>query len=114
VLARFEAVEEAATAVGRLDMGGFSPASLRCRIDTYAGSVLCGFDSDLRGAVLDIVDLHQVASAAARSLDSLAREQGVRPIESASELRGEPIDDFDEFLAAIEPEVPRSVVAVAR
>ncbi|HET8658838.1 MAG TPA: hypothetical protein VFM55_07540 [Micromonosporaceae bacterium] len=123
----FDAVEEVATVVGRLHMGDFSPASLRCRIDTYAGSVLCDFDSDLRGAVLDamdqlvmaqgraeldpngshihilhIVDLHQVASAGVRSLDSLAREQGVRPLGSASELRGEPIDDFDEFLAAIE------------
>jgi hypothetical protein len=36
----FEAVEESATVVGRLHMGDFSPASLRCRIDTHAGSVL--------------------------------------------------------------------------
>jgi hypothetical protein len=123
----FEAVEESATVVGRLHMGDFSPASLRCRIDTYAGSVLCDFDSDLRDAVLDamdevvmaqgraeldpngarihilhITDLQQVASARARSLDVLAQEQHVRPLTSASDLRGESVDDFAVFLAAVE------------
>jgi hypothetical protein len=32
--------ETEATVVGRLQMGDFSPAALRCRIDTFAGSVL--------------------------------------------------------------------------
>jgi hypothetical protein len=123
----FEAVEEAATVVGRLHMGDFSPASLRCRIDTHAGSVLCDFDSDLRDAVLDAMDeivmaqgraelepngatihilhiteLRQVATARARSLAVLAEEQGVRPLESAAQLRGDPVDDFEAFLAIIE------------
>jgi len=36
------------------------------------------------------------------SLDDLAREQGVQPITSIDDLRGdEEIEDFDEFLKAI-------------
>jgi hypothetical protein len=35
------------------------------------------------------------------SLDDLAREQGVQPITSIDDLRGEEIDDFEDFLKAI-------------
>jgi hypothetical protein len=121
-----EAPDLPAVIVGRLLMGDFSPASLRCRIDTYAGSVLCDFDSELRDAVLDAMDLLVKARGLARlqpdgstirllhledlsvvretplrTLDALAREQGIRPVGDISELRGEPIEDFDEFLAAV-------------
>ncbi|GGN71420.1 hypothetical protein GCM10010112_38770 [Actinoplanes lobatus] len=121
-----ESVQQAVTVVGRLHMGDFSPAGLRCRIDTYAGSVLCDFTRNLRDSVLDAMDqmvmaegtgefdpngtsvhvlhlarLEVLDSARPRSLDSLAREQGIRPLTSADELSGPPIEDFDEFLTAI-------------
>jgi hypothetical protein len=123
---RFLTVEQSATVVGRLHMGDFSPASLRCRIDTHAGSVLSDFDFDLRDVVLDLMDelviahgtaelnpdgtihllhlagLQAITQTQPASLDSLAREQGVRPVQSADELRGEPIADFDIFLSAVE------------
>jgi hypothetical protein len=123
---RFQPEQENVTIVGRLHMGDFSPAGLRCRIDTYAGSVLCDFTSDLRNAVLDAMDeivmaegrgeielngttvrvlhlarLEALNSARPRSLDSLAREQHVQPLSSLAELGGLPVDDFDEFLTAI-------------
>ncbi len=124
--ARFESVQEMATVVGRLHMGDFSPAGLRCRIDTYAGSVLCDFSTDLRDTVLDAMDemvmaegkaeldpngssvhvlhlgrLEVLKSSRPRSLDSLAREQRIRPLQSDEELHGEPVADFDLFLDAI-------------
>jgi len=123
---RFRTVEEFATVVGRLHVGDFSPATLRCRVDTHAGSVLCDFDYDIRDAVLDAMDqlviangtaeldpngtihllhlagLQVLESATRKTLDTLAHEQGVRPVESADDLRGEPIEDFDVFLRAIE------------
>ena len=37
-------------------MADFAPAALRCRIDTYAGSVPCDFDEDLRSSVLENMD----------------------------------------------------------
>jgi hypothetical protein len=122
---RLVTLNEFATVVGRLHMGDFSPASLRCRIDTHGGSVLCDFDYDLRDTVLDAMDqlviahgtaelhpngtiyllhlagLQVLKSAAPTSLETLAQEQGVRPIRSAEDLRGEPIDDFDSFLSAV-------------
>jgi hypothetical protein len=123
---QFEPEQQSVTIVGRLHMGDFSPAGLRCRIDTYAGSVLCDFTSDLRDAVLDAMDemvmaegrgelelngtsvhilhlarLEALTSARPRSLDSLARERQVQPLSSLAELGGTPIDDFDEFLTAI-------------
>ena len=58
---RFATVEESATVVGRLHMGDFSPASLRCRVDTHSGSVLCDFDHDLRDIVLDSMDQPVIA-----------------------------------------------------
>lgn len=124
--ASFEKVAQESTIVGRLHMGDFSPATLRCRIDTYRGSVLCDFDSDLRDAVLDAMDqvvmaegtaelepngstihilhlssLRRVDIAEPRSIEDLAREQGVAPVRSADELRGPELDDMDAFMAAI-------------
>jgi hypothetical protein len=125
-LARFETIQEMATVVGRLHMGDFSPAGLRCRIDTYAGSVLCDFALDLRDAVLDAMDemvmaegkaeldpngssvhilhlsrLQTLGTARPRTLAALAEEQNIRPLVSAAELGGDPIEDFDSFLTAI-------------
>jgi hypothetical protein len=125
--AQFEPVSEMATVVGRLHMGDFSPAALRCRIDTYAGSVSCDFALDLRDVVLDAMDqmvmaegkaefdpngtsmrmlhlnrLEILGSTRPSSLDALARQQGIRPVTSVEELSGTPIDDFDEFLAAVQ------------
>jgi hypothetical protein len=47
--------ETEATVVGRLQMGDFSPAALRCRIDTFAGSVLGDFGDELKDSVLEIL-----------------------------------------------------------
>lgn len=121
-----QASEEDITIVGRLHMGDFSPATLRCRIDTYAGSVLADFDSELRDAVLDSMDqlvmasgraevqpdgstvrimhletVQRLTEAVASPLPKLAQEQGVGPLDSIEELQGEPIDDLDDFLNAI-------------
>lgn len=123
---QFEPVQQTVTVVGRLHMGDFSPAGLRCRIDTYAGSVLCDFPQDLRDAVLDAMDqmvmaegtgefepngtsvhvlhltrLEALSSAKPSSLDGLARQQQVEPLSSLDELGGAPIEDFDEFLDAV-------------
>jgi hypothetical protein len=125
--AQFETVHQMATVVGRLHMGDFSPAGLRCRIDTYAGSVVCDFASDLRDTVLDAMDqivmaegkaeldpngtsvrilhlsrLEVLHSARPRSLDTLARQQQVGPLSSLAELGGTAIDDFEDFLTVIQ------------
>lgn len=119
---------EPATIVGRLHMGDFSPASLRCRIDTYAGSILCDFDVSLKDAVLDAMDemvmavgeaqlqpdgatvrtlhlssLQQLPTATSTTLEELAATQGISPLESTDELTGEliPDEEYDAFLAAI-------------
>jgi hypothetical protein len=36
-----------------------------------------------------------------KTLDELAKEQGVTPIQSIDELRGEDVEDAEEFLRAI-------------
>lgn len=112
--------------VGRLHMGDFDPLSLRCRIDMYSGSISCDFDDQLKGQVFELLDelvlatgtaefqadgstirvlhlsdLAMVASASTSSLDELAREQDVLPISGIEDLRGEVIDDFDEFLRIV-------------
>lgn len=118
--------DEEAIIVGRLLMGDFSPASLRCRIDTFAGSVLCDFDADLRDAVLDSMDLlvkarglaelqpdgstirllhlealEVVRETSMRTLATLARQQRVKPVEDIGVLLGEPIEDFEDFLDTV-------------
>jgi len=115
------------TVVGRLHMGDFDPMSLRCRIDTHAGSISCDLDDELKEAVFDLLDelvmasgvaelqpddltvrvLHlaeisKIETARSRSLDSLAEEQGVQPLDSIRQLRGEDIEDFDEFLRIVQ------------
>jgi hypothetical protein len=119
-------VQQMVTVVGRLHMGDFSPAGLRCRVDAYAGSVLCDFTLDLRNAVLDAMDemvmaegkgeldpngasihllhltgLARLDSARPESLDTLARQQQIQPVSSLDEFGGEPIDGFEEFMNAI-------------
>ncbi|MER7211176.1 hypothetical protein [Streptosporangium sp. NPDC000239] len=121
-----QATEREVTVVGRLHMGDFSPATLRCRIDTYAGSILADFDGDLRDLVLDAMDqlvmaggraelqpdgttvrvmhletVRRLTSAPSSPLGTLAHEQGVSPVGDVEELQGEAIDDFDDFLEAI-------------
>jgi hypothetical protein len=120
--------ETEATVVGRLQMGDFSPAALRCRIDTFAGSVLADFDADLRDSVLDAMDqlvmatgtaelqpdgstvrvLHLSAvevlpSARMSPLATLQRQQNVAPVLDIAELRGSGADDedFGPFMEAI-------------
>jgi hypothetical protein len=120
--------ETEATVVGRLQMGDFSPAALRCRIDTFAGSVLADFGADLRDAVLDAMDqmvmangtaelqpdgatvrvlhlsaIERLPSAPVSPLAALQREQHVQPVSDITELRGhvEDNDDFSLFLEAI-------------
>ncbi len=120
------AAEGEATVVGRLQMGDFSPASLRCRIDTFAGSVAADFDADLRDAVLDAMDQMVMASGIAElqpdgstvrllhlssleilpsarmsPLVTLQRKQGVEPISDIGELQGHDTDDFGPFLDAL-------------
>lgn len=120
------AAEAGATVVGRLQMGDFSPAALRCRIDTFAGSVLADFDADLRDTVLDAMDqvvmatgigelqpdgstvrllhlssLQSLPSVRMSPLVTLGRQQGVRPIGDIEELRGSDSGDFGPFLDAL-------------
>ncbi|HUN35608.1 MAG TPA: hypothetical protein VMU95_26720 [Trebonia sp.] len=117
-----------ATVVGRLQMGDFSPAALRCRIDTFAGSVLADFGDELRDSVLDAMDqmvmatgiadmqpdgstvrvlhlsaLERLPSARTLPLATLQRQQGVSPVSDISDLRGhaEDGDDFGSFMEAI-------------
>jgi hypothetical protein len=114
------------TVIGRLHMGDFDPMSLRCRIDTHSGSVSCDLDDDLKDTVLDyldelvmatgiaelqadgvavrvlhLTDLTKIEAARFQTLDDLAAERGLRPLTDLASLRGEPIDDFDEFLGNI-------------
>jgi len=118
--------EVEATVVGRLQMGDFSPAALRCRIDTFAGSVLADFDADLRDTVLDAMDqivmatgiaelqpdgstvrllhlssLENLPSAKMSPLVTLGRQQRVGPISDIEELQGHDTDDFGPFLDAL-------------
>ena len=124
--ASFGRSHQESTIVGRLHMGDFSPAVLRCRIDTYAGSITCDFDSDLRDVVLDAMDqvvmaegeaelasdgatihvlhlstLRRIPTADPKSIDELAREQGVGPVRSVEDLRVDDPGDMEEFLAAL-------------
>lgn len=117
---------EEITIVGRLHMGDFDPMSTHCRIDTHLGSVPCDLDDDLKDTVLDYLDelvtasgvaefqadgvavrvlhlagLTKIEAARFQSLDELADAQGVRPLTNLSSLRGEPIEDFDEFMRNI-------------
>ena len=120
--------QEETTVVGRLQMGDFSPAALRCRIDTYAGSALADFGDELKDAVLDAMDqmvmatgtaelqpdgstvrvlhlsaLERLPSARMSPLATLQREQQVAPVRDIAELRGnaEEGDDFGSFMEAI-------------
>jgi hypothetical protein len=119
-------LEQYTSIVGRLHMGDFDPMTLRCRIDANLGSVSCDFDIDLKDEVfnrldqlvlatgtaelqsdgatvrlLHLTEISTVVTAQSRSLDDLASEQGITPLGSADELRGEPVDNFDVFLEAI-------------
>jgi hypothetical protein len=120
--------ETEATVVGRLQMGDFSPAALRCRIDTFAGSVLADFGDELKDSVLDAMDqmvmatgtaelqpdgstvrvlhlstLERLPSARMLPLATLQRQQGVSPVSDISQLQGgaEDGDDFGLFMEAI-------------
>lgn len=123
---RGETLERETVVVGRLHMGDFDPMALRCRIDTTLSSIWCDFDIELKEDVIDRLDqliaatgmaeyhsdgssiriLHlteisPVETANAKSLDQLTKEQGIAALSDASQLQGEPIDDFDVFLEAI-------------
>lgn len=120
--------ETEATVVGRLQMGDFSPAALRCRIDTFADSVLGDFGDELKDPVLDAMDqmvmatgtaelqpdgstvrvlhlsaLERLPSARMLPLATLQRQQGVSPVNDIAELRGsaDDDDDFGPFMEAI-------------
>ena len=120
--------ETEATVVGRLQMGDFSPAALRCRIDTFAGSVLGDFGDELKDSVLDAMDqmvmatgtaelqpdgstvrvlhlsgLQRLPSARMLPLATLQRQQHVSQVSDIAELRGntEDGDDFGLFIEAI-------------
>ncbi|MGH3443647.1 MAG: hypothetical protein ACRDUY_16695 [Nitriliruptorales bacterium] len=111
---------------GRLHMGDFAPATLRCRIDTAEGSVTCDFDDELRAEVLAAMDkivaargvaeywpdearprllhlgnLAVIEEAEEESLDQVLHRQGITPVASIDDLTGPAVDDFDEFLAAV-------------
>ncbi len=123
---RRSTVEHDTIITGRLHMGDFDPMTLRCRIDTNLGSIWCDFDIELKDAVfehmdqlvaargtaeldadgvnvrvLHITEISVVDTARSKSLDELAREQGVSPLADVQQLRGEPIEDFDVFMQAI-------------
>lgn len=121
-----QGVAEDLVVTGRLNMGDLAPSALRCRIDTPSESIPCDFDVDVRDEVLAAIDqivtaqgqaerwpdsrklrvLHlesvdTVPDAERRTVDDLVAEQGISPLSDASELVGERMDDFDEFLDAV-------------
>jgi hypothetical protein len=51
--------------------------------------------------LLHLESLEVVRETSMRTLDILAREQGIAPVNDIRELQGEPIDDFEEFLDAV-------------
>lgn len=51
--------------------------------------------------VLHITDLPGIRTAQSRTLAELAEEQHVEPLASIEDLGGDPIDDIEDFLAAI-------------
>jgi hypothetical protein len=120
--------ETEVTVVGLLQMGDFSPAALRCRIDTFAGSVLGDFGDELRDSVLDAMDQVVMASGTAElqpdgttvrvlhlsalsvlpsarmlPLATLQRQQQVAKVDDISVLQGstDSEDDFGLFMEAI-------------
>jgi hypothetical protein len=124
--ARRRYLDEVRTIIGRLEMGDFAPSALRCRIDTADKSYTCDFDPPLREAVLSAMDQIVEAVGAAETspetgnvrilhldhvtvvpeqrtarLEELIAQQAIRPIQSARELIGVPIDDFDQFMGEI-------------
>jgi len=52
---------------------------------------------------LHLTKLESLPSAAPKTLEQLAREQGIGPVQSLDDLAGEPIPpaEFEEFLAAM-------------
>jgi len=126
IMAQKATPQQELTIVGRLHMGDFDPLSLRCRIDTHAGSVSCDLGDDLKDTVLDLIDtlviasgiaemqsdgatvrvlhlaeIEEVATSTSGTLDDLAEEQGVHPIGDLASLQGEPIEDFEKFLEIV-------------
>ncbi|MFC5941897.1 hypothetical protein ABUL04_16735 [Micromonospora harpali] len=49
--------------------------------------------------ILHLSSLRRLDSAEPKSLDDIARAQGVTPVSSVEELRGAPISDMDSFRA---------------
>lgn len=123
---RRDGLTELRKVTGRLSMGDFAPVNLKCRIDPPGRSILCDFEPELRSVVLALMDRFVTAEGAAEldavgnlrilhiegiepfalqdgamGLDELIDAQSVRPISDIKTLSGEPIDDFDEFVAAV-------------
>ncbi|NUT53557.1 MAG: hypothetical protein HOV94_40660 [Saccharothrix sp.] len=113
------------TIVGRLHMGDFAPAALRCRIDMISASVPCTFDESLTDGVLsamgamvvatgiaellpdgrvrslDLVTLTRVNEAKRADIGTLAQQQGVAPLRSISDfatVQDVSDDEFEQFL----------------
>jgi hypothetical protein len=117
-----------ATIAGRLHMGDFAPAALRCRVDTLSTSVSCTFDESLTAEVLsamghmvvvtgiaellpdggvrslDLLSLTRVNEATRADVATLTEQQGVVPLRSVADLSA--VDDvsdeeFQQFLRDI-------------
>ncbi|ROP39447.1 hypothetical protein [Saccharothrix texasensis] len=113
------------TIVGRLHMGDFAPAALRCRVDTLSNSVPCTFDESLTDDVLnamgamvvatgiaellpdgrvrslDLLGLTQVNEAKRASIDKLTQQQGITPLRSVTDfatVQDVSDEEFEQFI----------------
>jgi hypothetical protein len=113
------------TIVGRLHMGDFAPAALRCRVDTISTSVSCTFDESLTDDVLnamgamvvatgiaellpdgrvrslDLLGLTRVNESKRASIGALAQQQGVTPVRNLTDfptVQDVSDDEFEQFM----------------
>lgn len=118
---RRQTVRDVVSIVGRLHEGDFDPLALRCRIDTLDATIACSFGSDMREVVLAAMDCMVVATGIAdmqldgrvralaldeltvieeaqrRTVEELAREQGVDPVQDLSQFATMTDLDDDEY-----------------
>ncbi len=114
-----------ATIVGRLHEGDFAPLALRCRVDTIDVTIPCSFTVEMRDTVLgamdamviatgvaalqpdgrirslDLEDLTTIDEAQRKTVDQLAEDRGIVPVQDIAEfatLTDIDSNDFDHFV----------------
>lgn len=113
------------TIVGRLHMGDFAPAALRCRVDTISTSVSCTFDESLTDDVLnamgamvvangiaellpdgrvrslDLLSLTKVNEAKRANIGALAQQQGIAAVRNLTDfptVQDVSDEEFEQFI----------------